>query len=581
MLPAQILSSMTVMICMLIDNIVIGRNLGIDAMTAYELASPVLLIFAAIGTTLSAGVQVLSGKTVGRADSKGAKECFSSAVALSLIIAGVGLFFVMLFTEPLCTLLGAGEKSPDNPVFEMTKRYLQGFIIGAPAFILAQISVPFLQMSGKRKLLVIAVVSMTVADILLDILNVMPFLPDGIFGVNRMFGMGMASSLSYYVALIIGVFAFFGKNFVFRFSIKSVRPKVFRKLLRYGLPTVVSQICFVLLTYSINTILLNVNHKLGVAAYSVISTVGNICFSVGNGIGAVAMMLASISYSDDDFSSIKQVVRTMSFYAVTVNAALAALLAAIASPVARLFLTDNPDAIHITTVGLRLFAISLVPCSMNTAFRHFYQGVNRRTLSNVISLLQNFTFTALFAFIFSRFWGTTGVWLSFTAGEGAAFIALSAIVLIRNKKLGAGPYAMMRPDFGVAPEDCLEMTVKSLPDATRATERAVGFCRAHGLDDQTTRTIERCVGEMSKNILTYGFKADSREHNIDVRVWIKNGKKVVRIRDNCTEFDPVRYGEIHRDDRSKSHKGIRTVMELVSDARYVNALGLNNLTLTI
>ena len=46
MLLAQILSSMTVMICMLIDNIVIGRNLGIHAMTAYELASPVLLVFA-------------------------------------------------------------------------------------------------------------------------------------------------------------------------------------------------------------------------------------------------------------------------------------------------------------------------------------------------------------------------------------------------------------------------------------------------------------------------------------------------------------------------------------------------------
>ena len=47
MLLTQILSSMTVTLCMLIDSMMIGRFLGVDAMTAYGLASPVLLVFAA------------------------------------------------------------------------------------------------------------------------------------------------------------------------------------------------------------------------------------------------------------------------------------------------------------------------------------------------------------------------------------------------------------------------------------------------------------------------------------------------------------------------------------------------------
>ena len=576
MLLAQILSSMTVMICMLIDNIVIGRELGIDAMKAYELASPVLLIFAAIGTTLSAGVQVLCGKAMGRSDRKGTNECFSSAIALALIIAGIGLFFVMIFTGPLCTMLGAGSASPDNPVYDLTKRYLQGFIIGAPAFILAQISVPFLQMSGNRKMLVIAVVSMTGADIILDILNVMPFINGG------MFGMGMASSISYYVALGIGMVVFLNKKFPFRFRLKHVRFKVFRKLLRYGLPTVVSQICFALLTYAINMILNNVDSRLGVAAYSVISTVGNISFSVGNGIGAVAMMLASIFYSDEDRSSIRQVVKTMSFYALTVNAVLTAALAAVAWPVAKLFLTDHPDAVNMTTAGLRFFALSLVPCGLNTAFRHFYQGVNRRVLTNLISVLQNLALTALFAFVLSRFWGTNGVWLAFLCGESATFIVLSILVFFKNNhRLNAEAYAMMRKDFGVAPENCLEMSVKSIADAEEAAARAAQFCAERDQDEQTCATVARCVGEMSKNVVEHGFTADGKEHSIDVRVWIKDDKKMVRIRDNCMAFDPVRYGEQHRFERSKSHAGIRTVMSAVADAKYVNALGLNNLTLVL
>ena len=68
MLVTQIVSAMTVMLCMLIDSIMIGRFLGVDSMTAYGLATPVLLVFAAFGSLLSAGIQVMTGKTMGTGD---------------------------------------------------------------------------------------------------------------------------------------------------------------------------------------------------------------------------------------------------------------------------------------------------------------------------------------------------------------------------------------------------------------------------------------------------------------------------------------------------------------------------------
>ena len=46
MIITQIISLMTVTLCMLIDSIMIGRFLGVDSMSAYGLASPLLLIFA-------------------------------------------------------------------------------------------------------------------------------------------------------------------------------------------------------------------------------------------------------------------------------------------------------------------------------------------------------------------------------------------------------------------------------------------------------------------------------------------------------------------------------------------------------
>ena len=47
MLTAQIFSALTVSLCLLIDNIMIGRFLGVQSLAAYSAANPVLLVIGA------------------------------------------------------------------------------------------------------------------------------------------------------------------------------------------------------------------------------------------------------------------------------------------------------------------------------------------------------------------------------------------------------------------------------------------------------------------------------------------------------------------------------------------------------
>ena len=216
MMVTQIVSSMTVTLCMLIDSIMIGRFLGVDAMAAYGFSQPVLLAFAAPGAMISAGIQVVCGRTLGGGDREGTDACFTVSAALTALISAVGLVFVLLFASPLCTLLGAGDPGPGNPVFYLTRDYLRGFILGVPAFLTAQIMVPYMQMSGNRTRLVTAVVLMTVSDVVFDYLNVLVF-------HGGTFGMGLASSLSYYVAVAVGLGYFVRKDCLFRLRREGLR----------------------------------------------------------------------------------------------------------------------------------------------------------------------------------------------------------------------------------------------------------------------------------------------------------------------------------------------------------------------
>ena len=576
MLAAQIISAMTVMLCMLVDIIMIGRFLGVESMTAYGLATPVLLVFAAFGSMLSAGIQVMCGKTIGGGDIKATNACFSASAFLAFAVSVVGTLLVIAFTDPICTFLGAGSPAPENTVFALTRDYLRGFIIGAPAFIFAQIMVPYMQLSGNRARLITAVAAMTVADVVLDVLNV--------FVIKQgTFGMGLASSVSYYIAFIIGILYFFKKKCLFKFSFSSVKARVCGQLLKYGVPTVVNQISLVLLVFVLNKVLLNVGANAAVAAYSVISTVGNICYCVGSGIASVALLLSSIFYSDEDKTELRSLIKTMTFYAVALDVALIAVVLAVAPLLVSLFLSDT-DALaarDMAVLGVRLFSLSLLPCALNTAFKNYYQGVNRAGFTQIISVMQNFAFTAAFAFVLSRFWGVNGVWIAFLCGESLTLCIIAAVVWLKNRRVSfsAETFSLLPADFGACEGDYFETTAKSINEVINASQNASAFCSGHGETPRNSAFISLCIEEMAVNIVRFGFSENDSIHSIDIRIVYKDGRRIIRIRDNCANFDPVDYMELHKTDDPTSHIGIRMVMKMVKSASYVNSLGLNNLLL--
>ena len=572
MLVSQIVSAMTVMICMLIDSIMIGRYLGVDAMTAYGLATPVLLIFAAYGSMLSAGIQVMCGKTMGSGSREGTNGCFTVSVVLAAGVTLLGMAAVLIFTDPLCVLLGAQK---GTEVFDLTKDYLRGFIVGAPAFIFAQIMVPYMQISGNYTRLVAAVIAMTAGDVTFDILTV-----NEKFIATKTLGMGLASSLSYYVAFFIGITYFFTKNCMFKFRPKMIEGKRCGELLKYGVPTVINQISLVLLVFLLNKLLLEQGGDLAVASYSVISTVGNICYCFSSGVASVALMLSSIFYCDEDRPALRSLIKTMTGYGLGLILAVVAAVLIAAPALVSLFLTEQAAA-DMAAKGLRLFSLSLIPCVLNTAFKNFYQGVDRTGFTQAISVMQNFALTALFAFLLSRFWGVDGIWLGYLFGEGFTWLVIVAVVWIRHRgvSFSADAFSMLPKDFGAREGDYMEMTLQNAEDPVQASVKAEEFCLGHGESRRNSSMIALCVEEMTNNIIRHGFTKDKKKHSIDIRLLFKGDKRLLRIRDDCVNFDPVDYVKLHESEDPTSHIGIRMVMKMVKNANYINSLGLNNLTL--
>ena len=570
MLTAQILSALTVSLCLLIDNVVIGQFLGENAMAAYGFANPLLLAIGAIGSMLAAGIQISVGKSLGRGSREETDEGYSSSMAVAGLISVGFAIVVILLRDPLARLMGAGN---GGEVFEMTRDYLAGFSIGAPGSMGALTLVPFLQMAGQSNLLIVAVASMTVADVALDLLNVLVF-------HGGMFGIGLASSLSYYVAMVFAAVYFLSKKCIFRFSLKKVTKAKIIELLKGGVPAGVNMAASVLLVFALNRILLSTGGAEGVAAYAVIMSIGNAANCITTGIGGVSLTLCGILYNEEDRTGLKDTLTLLVRYAVILGAAAAVLLLAFAPALVGIFLKEPGEAQSQAILGLRLFASGMIFCAINNAIKFMYQATGRENLMALICVLEGLVFPALGAFVFSRFMGTSGVWLYFLCGETLAMVFIAALIRTRTRELPwkNGAYLMLKEGFSVPEEDCLEADIHNMDEVSAVSERARQFCLDHGQSQRVANHVSLCVEEKASNTIEHGFREGAKNH-LSLRILFRKDYWVLRFRDDCGQFDPVSYMP-EKEDAGKD-LGIRLIQSLAEEARYTYSLNLNNLMLKL
>ena len=572
----QIISAMTTTLCLLIDSIVIGRLLGVDAMSAYGITSPLLIIFTALGTMMTSGVQVQLGKTMGRGDVSGANACYSTSVLMSLTLAAVWLLLVYAAGNLLCTLLGAGKPSAENTVFRLTGDYLRGFMLGAPFFFLSQIMSAYLQALGKRKLMLLSVIAMTAADVVFDLLSVF-------FFHGGMFGIGLASALSYAASFAVGLGYFLKRDCFFRFRKNGIRLQTALGILRAGSPVLLNQAFFTVRTLVFNLLLLELGGNPAIAAFAVFTTIMNLMYSIGLGTGSVTLMLSSIFCNEEDRSSLLALTRAMYPY-TTLLITSTVLAAELAAPwLIRLFLGSDPEMLAMAVPGLRLVLISMLPNVLCNLFKNYFQGIRRTWITNLTAFLQAIGLMLPCVWIFSRLFGLTGFWIGSTVGMFLAMLAVMILIWMKHGgvSFSAEAFSYLNPDFGARAENCVELAISDVPSAVAASERLCGFCREKGIDARTSMLIGLCVEEVTVNVIEHGFTKDKLTHNVDVRLVVEGGKRIIRVRDNCVSFDPTRYLELHQSRDPAAHIGLRMVMAMVKEANYVNTLGLNNLTLIL
>ena len=572
-----IMATIAAMIGIVVDGVITSRFLGEDSMAAYTLVMPVVNLATAFSGILATGSQVVCAHHLGAGHKKRARKAFTVSMIITVAVSVILMLIIVFFRDGICQMLGAKT----DVLLKDSSDYLIGVMFALPSVLFLFEFNALMRLDGDANRVVVAVVVMTVLDIVFDLLNVLVF-------HGGMLGMGLATSISYAIGLGIMLLHFTKKDIIFKLYFRAIRLKDFIEIFVTGSSSGIGSASAMLRVAAINRILVGVAAasmtSATLAAFGVVNTIINLISSVLVGVGMTCATIAGLMIGEKDRTAMIALVKVTVRTAFFISVGLSIVMLAGAELIAGVFQgKDGAEMLPIAARGIRFYGIAILIYGINNAFINYTQGLKRMAISNIYCFLQNFVFVVGPALILSGIIkNADAVWISLIVAEVLTFLCIFGLAAYYKKGFprGFGDFLFLKEPFGIAPEDAFEFTIESMEEIVPASEAVHDFCLSKGAEEKKAYLMSLFVEELCTNVVEYGF-VDGKNHSIDVRILNTKEGWVMRCRDNCKPFDPVEWLKLHESEDPSKNTGIRMISGMAKSVKYMSTMDLNNLTITI
>ena len=554
-----------------IDGVVTGRFLGSIALAATGMGHICYTILAVFSGIFAGGAQSIASKKIGSGKIKEANQFFSMVLTVTCLVSALIAVLGIIGAPAIANLIGVSRA--DIELFEGTVEYIRGFLIGAPANTLILVLIAFVQLEGKNKRISVAVVVMAVIDIAGDLLNATIF-------HGGLFGMGLATAISFYGAALILYTAFIGKTGVFRFRLKDMSFRELGSMIQIGLPRATKRIGNIIRPLFVNRIILAVGGSTAMAAFAVQGNVKYVTEAFGVGISSSIFMLVGMFVSEKDHTALKSAIKLSIRGIITIVTAVAIIYFAGTPLIVRCFYdTGSPSYAEAIQV-IRCHAVSLPFLAFNECFISYMNGIGKLKIAHLITIIERlFLITALTA-VLGKLCGVFGIWLSITLNEILLCLVLVVISAIKARKDPNRGSGVLFVDQKTEEGSSVEFTITDRDQIGQMQETVGNFCKEQGMDQKQTYRVQLFFEELSLLIIEHGFD-DKKKHSIDIRIYKDQDQFILRTRDDCRAFSAAEQQTIYEEAKEGKFMGIQMVVKLAKKVQYINSIAINNFIITI
>lgn len=340
-----------------VDYYYVGHYVGNLGIAAMSLVRPFFSFTGIIGGPLGLGLQLVCSSHIAKGETNRAQKVFNGVFALGLICSTIFAILGIIFTDTFVSMYGT--QNGVAQVLPYAKDYLRALFLGAPAIILYAIMTPTIQLVDGKKRVTASMIMHIIVAIMGDSVSV--FIVKG-----GMFGIGLATSISYYVALIPYIHYLTQKDAILGIKMTYMGLADLKDVLNSGSSVAIKRVSNTLKPIILNNLSLLLGTTLAVSAYGITSQVRDILISFNAGVAGSVVLLGAVLYAEKNRASLEYLAK-IALKGIGVVTGIGVFLIIFSHYVAALFVTDSKEVLDMASLSIRCVGL-MIPIS---AFMEF------------------------------------------------------------------------------------------------------------------------------------------------------------------------------------------------------------------
>ena len=370
----SIVSMIMVLVYNLADTFFIGQTKDAYMVAAVSVATPVFLLFMAVGMLFGIGGTSLISRMLGEGKEESAKKTSSFCFWSGFTIGIIAMVCIWIFVQPICRAIGASSET-----MEYAAQYLNIVAAGIPFLIVSNSFSNIIRAEGNAKTAMMGMIIGNLMNIVLDPLMILGF------------GWNVAGAA---IATVLGnIFSagFYIRHLVSRKSMLSVNPKDYRAgngiakgVMAIGVPASLNSILLSTSNIIINNMMVNYG-DMAVAGLGVAMKVNMIVVMLLVGLGSGIQPLLGYCYGAGNRKRYVDVLKFSLALAFGLSMVMTAICYFGAGGLVKAFL-DNPDAYDYGIMFARTYIYSGPVMGILFVFMNAIQATGAAVPSLILSV---------------------------------------------------------------------------------------------------------------------------------------------------------------------------------------------------
>ncbi len=406
----------------MVDGLFVSNLVGTKALSAINLAAPLIQLVTAISTMLATGGSAVIMKKMGEQKGEEAKEDFTFLILVNVVTGFVMCGCGYLLMDRIFAGMGLSA-DVSGYCMEYLSRYL---LFTVPILLMNNFSL-YMIASGKATLSLICSVAGGILNMVLDYVFI------AILGMG-IGGAAVATGLGYSVTAAAGLFVFSNKKSLLHFKKPVLRFKVLANAATNGCSEMATALVTGIITMMFNWTMLHYVGEDGVAAVTIIMYVLMFASSLYTGYSYGVAPMISYYYGKQDSVKLKKVTGTSLKVIAVISVVTVAASFIMTKPLVSVFARPDNPVYGLAVTGNRICTIALFFIGFNIFASGMFTALSNGIVSAILAFSRSFVFMLITMLVLPAVLGVNGIWMATPAAELMALALSVGMFIIYRKK---------------------------------------------------------------------------------------------------------------------------------------------------